>query len=90
MFRYFTFGGVIYTLYQLDISYQEVLDFVRDKSIFAIAVETERLHKRQSTILWLKSHGIKVYVFTVNDRAMSERVHKLGLDGIYTDTLIGS
>ena len=90
MFRYFTFGGVIYTLYQLDISYQEVLDFVRDKSIFAIAVETERLHKRQSTILWLKSHGINVYVFTVNDRAMSEYVHKLGLDGIYTDTLIGS
>ncbi|MBP5706914.1 MAG: hypothetical protein J6W76_06480 [Spirochaetales bacterium] len=88
MFRYFTFGGIIYTLYQLDISYQEVLDFVRDKNILAIAVETERLRKRQSTILWLKSHGMNVYVFTVNDQEWLDRVYKLGLDGVYTDVLL--
>lgn len=88
MFCYFTFAGIIYTLYQLDISYQEVLDFVRDKNIFAIAVETERLRKRQSTILWLKSHGMDVYVFTVNDEAVFNRVKQLGLDGVYTDDLM--
>ena len=88
MFRYFTFAGIIYTLYQLDISYQEVLDFVLDKNIFAIAVETERLRKRQSTILWLKSHGMDVYVFTVNDETIFDRVKMLGLDGIYTDILL--
>lgn len=87
MFRYFTFGGVIYTLYQLDISYNDLLHFVLDNNISAIAVEIERLRKRQPTILWLKSHGIDVYVFTVNDTATLEQVRMLGLDGVYTDVL---
>ncbi len=83
----YTFGGVIYTLYLLDTTYENVAKFVTEKKIGAIAVESLRLKRRRSTILWLQSHGVKVYVFTVNDPTEAESIVSLGLDGIYTDEL---
>lgn len=80
------YENVILTLYKMNPSMEELLEFARDKKPYAvtmwadIALKTELPQK-------LRKLQIPVFAHTVNDKKRWEALRDKGVQGIYTDDL---
>ncbi|MBW5446996.1 glycerophosphodiester phosphodiesterase [Cohnella sp. CFH 77786] len=84
--RIFPFPSYIYTLYDSPDSDGEVVLFLkRAPKIRAVTMPEYRVTRR--FVSELKKLGVKIYVHSVNDPRIYETYRRLGVDGIYTDTL---
>lgn len=79
---------MIYTLYRQDsVSDQEVIDFIRDKEdIPIITMPTRRVSEEFCQAL--HDIGKYAYTHTVDDFDKLKEYRKMGIDGIYTNTIL--
>ncbi|MGG2199437.1 MULTISPECIES: phosphatidylinositol-specific phospholipase C/glycerophosphodiester phosphodiesterase family protein [Paenibacillus] len=81
----YPFPSIIYSLYLSSLSHREVIRVVKSFGIDTIAMPVERVDA--AWIRRLEQEGVKVYAHTVNDPKDEERLRRLGVHGIYTDSL---
>ncbi len=80
------FGGWIYTLYQLpERNFERIGRFCAHNGIDVVTM-SEEIYSEKS-IETLHSHGCKVYLHTVNDIKVIQKMSEGGADGFYTDKI---
>ena len=77
------YKDIILTLYKENISDDEVLEFVKGNTVFAVTIPIERGYS--DLPMKLKHINVNTYVHTVNDFYIFEELNKNGVTGIYTD-----
>ena len=77
------YDNIILTLYKTEYTDEEIIEFTKDKKLFAITMPIERGYTELPMKLNLKD--IPVYVHTVNDLYIFEELYENGVTGIYTD-----
>lgn len=78
----YSFAEVIYTLYQSKDNKEQVVDFVKRTGVDI----TMPVHlATKDFISKLKKAGARVYVHTVNEEDEIRELHRMGVDGFYTD-----
>lgn len=80
--KVYSFSEVLYTLYQSKDSDEQVIDFVQRTGV-DITMPVSRATK--SFVKKLKKAGARVYVHTVNEEDEIRELHRMGVDGFYTD-----
>ncbi|MFD1776543.1 phosphatidylinositol-specific phospholipase C/glycerophosphodiester phosphodiesterase family protein [Paenibacillus rhizophilus] len=80
--KIYAFPHVIYTLYDSPDSDEEVIEFIQKTNV-DITMPVDRANA--GFVGRLKDAGARVYVHTVNDMREIRRLHRLGVDGFYTD-----
>jgi glycerophosphoryl diester phosphodiesterase len=80
------FDQIILTLYRSSLKDDEVVSFVKDDSVLAVAMPKERAHSG-SLPERLSNEGVFLYAHTVNERAEQERLGANCVSGIYSDSL---
>ncbi len=80
--KVYSFSEVLYTLYQSKDNDEQVIDFVQRTGV-DITMPVSRATK--SFVKKLKKAGARVYVHTVNDEDEIRELHRMGVDGFYTD-----
>ena len=80
------YRNIILALYKTHYKDSEVLQFVKNHSVYAVSM-TE---KRAETSLpsQLKKQNIRVFAHTVNSFALARRLYGNGVYGIYTDSIL--
>jgi glycerophosphoryl diester phosphodiesterase len=81
--RHGAFGGVIFTLYQIDISNDEVLDFVDRSGLWLITASKRRFDSGLARAL--HGRGARIFVHTLNDPERMRKLTAEGANGFYTD-----
>ena len=81
----YPFNSVIYNLYQSDARDAEVIDFVKEAGISAIACGEERLS--DSLTAELERFGCPVYVYTIDDAKKVSKYASRGVYGFYSNDL---
>ncbi len=79
------FKNIIYTLYRRDVSDQTVIDFAKNKKIFAITMNEEKY--KTGIGKKLIDNKINVFVHTINYLEDANKLLNQGVKMIYTDTL---
>jgi glycerophosphoryl diester phosphodiesterase len=77
------FKNIILTLYAADYSNEKVLDFLKEHKVSALTIWYYRASK--DFIDRLKGLEVIVYVHTVNDLILRDKLKGIGVDGFYTD-----
>ena len=54
-------------------------------SINAESVHINQTRVTQEMIDWCHEHGVRVFVYTVNDKYTARQLERKGVDGIFTD-----
>jgi len=80
--KVYSFSEVLYTLYQSKDNDEQVIDFVQRTGV-DITMPVSRATK--SFVKKLKKAGARVYVHTVNEEDEIRELHRMGVDGFYTD-----
>lgn len=80
------FEDVILTTYRLEISDEQLIDFLNNDRLYALTVPPGRITAQllQST----EQKGVTFLTHTINDAALAHRMMQSGIDGFYTDYLI--
>jgi glycerophosphoryl diester phosphodiesterase len=81
------FERIILTLYRNPAGDHEVADFARSVPLFAVTMPLARAFGGLPSVL--DEAGVPCLVHTVNSPRNAERLAELGVDGIYTDSLVG-
>ena len=81
------FERIILTLYRSPAPDHEVADFARSVPLFAVTMPLARAFGGLPSVL--DESGIASLVHTVNSPRNARRLAELGVDGIYTDSLVG-
>jgi glycerophosphoryl diester phosphodiesterase len=81
------FERIILTLYRSPASDGEVVDFARSVPLVAVTMPLARAFDGLPSLL--DEAGVPSLVHTVNSPRNAERLAELGVDGIYTDSLVG-
>lgn len=85
----YDFEHVIWTLYYIDYpGGQEVLDFMAEKSIPVLTVQSSLWNDNVKMQRELRDSDIKIFVHTVNDEGEGRRRINQGVDGIYSDRIV--
>jgi glycerophosphoryl diester phosphodiesterase len=80
----YSFNRVIYTLYQNDVSDDEVVKFIRKvDNIYAVTMSLSRFSKK--SVKKINDAAMRVFVHTLNGQKEIEKFSRNGVDGIYTD-----
>jgi len=74
---------IILTLYRMRINFDDVVEFSRQKSPFAVTMPWQVAQAGLS--YYLDQNNTKVYAHTVNDIELYDSLKKIGVHGIYTD-----
>lgn len=77
------FENIIMTEYRLKAEDQEILDFCKDNSLFALTLSQERASPEM--LEKCSALGIPVYVHTINDYNVYVKLRDNGAFGVYTD-----
>lgn len=77
------FENIILTEYKLKAEDQEILDFCKDHSLFALTLSQERASPEM--LEKCSALGIPVYVHTINDYNIYMKLRDNGAYGVYTD-----
>jgi glycerophosphoryl diester phosphodiesterase len=77
------YENIILTLYRLDNSDKEIVNFVRMNPVFAVTMPIERGFSALPSMS--KDINVPTYVHTVNDLSIYEKLRDNGVFGIYTD-----
>ncbi len=77
------FKNIILALYVANYSDNEVIDFLSNHRVSALTIGYYRANK--DFIDKLKGLGIFVYVHTVNDASLRDKLKNIKVDGFYTD-----
>ncbi|AFS77251.1 glycerophosphoryl diester phosphodiesterase [Gottschalkia acidurici 9a] len=77
------YKDIILTLYKENINDDEVLEFVKGNTVFAVTMPIERGYS--DLPMKLKHINVNTYAHTVNDFYIFEELSKNGVTGIYTD-----
>ena len=78
---------VILSLYAMEATDAEVLEWVRSRPVHAVTMPVERA-KASDLARKLGEGKIPVYAHTVNGKSDLETLIEAGVDGVYTDTLL--
>jgi glycerophosphoryl diester phosphodiesterase len=81
------FSRIIFTLYRSNASDKEILAFVADQPVFAVAMPAKRAIESNLALL-LRGQGVIVYAHTVNDPKLVDHLGERGVHGVYTDFLM--
>jgi glycerophosphoryl diester phosphodiesterase len=81
------FPKLILSLYAMDASDDDVLQWVQAHPVHAVTMPAERA-KASDLAKKLGDAGVPVYAHTVNDKADLDALIVAGVDGVYTDTLL--
>lgn len=79
------FESIIFTLYTVHDTNEEVTQFVKEKGITAVTMSDTRANKE--LISSLNDLGVPSYVHTVNDPKLMMKLKRMGAYGFYTDFL---
>ncbi len=63
-----------------------VLAFIKDNDIFSWNPDYTVITQEQISLM--HENGVKVFSFTVNDKATANRLLKMGVDGLFTDDIV--
>ncbi|MGE5613619.1 MAG: glycerophosphodiester phosphodiesterase family protein [Bacillota bacterium] len=74
---------IILTLYRIDAPDDEIIDFCKNNSLFALTMSSERAS--QGALEKFSKLGIPIYIHTVNDYNAYIKLRDRGAHGIYTD-----
>lgn len=77
------FRNVIYTLYMLEGTFERAVDFARRNGVLVVAMSDTQWTPDRTRMLI--AAGLKPAVFTVNDRAIANKMRRSGVDFFYTD-----
>lgn len=77
------YDEVILTLYMTKNSDERVIEFLRNHSVLAVTMPIDRA--KTALPARLKNMGKSVYVLTVNDNELRNKLKANGVDGFYTD-----
>lgn len=79
------FESIIFTLYTIHDTDEEVVRFVEEKGITAVTMSETRANKE--LIASLNKIGVPSYVHTINDPKVMKKFKRMGAYGFYTDFL---
>lgn len=79
----YEFNNILYTLYMDNISYNDVIEFVKNNKVSGIVMSQERYNKE--FVQNLNENNVKSYVHTINDKEKIKNYISEGVYGIYTD-----
>ncbi|MCX5704290.1 MAG: amidohydrolase, partial [Candidatus Omnitrophica bacterium] len=79
------FKNIILTLYMSNYNDAQILDFLPKHKVLALTMLYDRVNT--NFISELKKLGVFIYVHTVNDIALKNKLKTSGIDGFYTDFL---
>lgn len=79
------FTNIIYSLYKVYLTDDEVYDFASNHDIYAITMGEVRAQSGLAHRLY--NIGVMSYVHTINDLDLIKKYQKLGVTGFYTDNL---
>lgn len=82
--RLMGYKKIIFTLYRTNISDEDLLDFSKANQLFAVTMVPQRAEKVAQK---LKDQGVIVYSHTINSLTEFEDLQKVGVYGIYTDSI---
>jgi len=85
--RLMGYRNIIFTLYRTNISDEDLLDFSNANQLFAVTMVPQRAEKVAQK---LKEQGVTVYSHTINSLVQLEDLQKVGVHGIYTDSIYPS
>lgn len=81
------FPKLILSLYAMEATDDEVLEFVKTHPVHAVTMPVERA-KASDLAKKLGAAGIPVYAHTVNEKSELDELITSGVDGVYTDKLV--
>jgi glycerophosphoryl diester phosphodiesterase len=80
------YQNIVFALYKTKLSQDKILDFIKRNKILAISISQDRISSFFAKEL--KSLGVKIFVFTVNEQDQLTRLKKFNIDAVFTDYLI--
>lgn len=81
----YDFPSIIYTLYTIYDTDEQVIEFVRANGIDVVTVSNTRITKNLVTSL--NKLGVPTYVHTIDDEEEIKKFKKMGVYGFYTNSL---
>jgi len=82
------YPDIILTLYRMKINFYDVIEFSRLKSPFAVTMPWQVA--QAGLAYYLDQNNTTVYAHTVNDMELYDSLKKIGVYGVYTDSLVPS
>lgn len=79
------YPDIILTLYRMKITPAEVLSFAKKKSPFAVTMPWQVARAGLANLLY--KNNVRVYAHTVNDIKLFSSLSRMGVFGIYTDSI---
>jgi len=82
------YPDIILTLYRMKINFNDVIEFSRQKSPFAVTMPWQVAQAGLS--YYLDQNNTIVYAHTVNEMKLYDSLRKIGVYGVYTDSMVPS